>query len=70
MWKEALTQKVGNSESDASDPYKAKREREKREGKKRRVEREGRKRRFEEMRGKRGDWRVGEVGRMMEGLEV
>ncbi|KFY85222.1 hypothetical protein V500_08597 [Pseudogymnoascus sp. VKM F-4518 (FW-2643)] len=32
IWKEALTQKVGNSESDASDPYEAKREREKMEG--------------------------------------
>lgn len=65
-----MKQGAKNSESDTSDPYKAKREREKREGKKRRVERERRKVRFEELKGKRGDWRVVEVGRLLEGLEV
>lgn len=56
---------------DNSDPWKAKRGREKIESRKRRVERERRKRRFEEMRGKRGgEWMVEEAEKMFGGLAV
>ncbi|OBT79587.1 hypothetical protein VF21_01255 [Pseudogymnoascus sp. 05NY08] len=65
---------TGKCECECRDPYKAKRERDRKEARKRKVEREGRRRRWEDLkrgggRG-RGDWRVGEVGRMFEGMVV
>ncbi|ELR09415.1 hypothetical protein GMDG_03979 [Pseudogymnoascus destructans 20631-21] len=49
---QAQTQDVVTGKCECRDPYKAKREREKKEARKRRVEREGRRKRFEALKGK------------------
>lgn len=65
--RQVLTQGV-SGKVDISDPWKAKREKEKMESRKRKIEREGRKNRFEEMRGR--EWMVEEAERVLGGLAV